>query len=155
MAPEQQPDGPPADVEEVILRSHDAVIKESRRLNFKRAPRFVSNAGSQSLGDTKQVVLADSDGLYPSTIVSVTYATMTRRKWDDKHSYWTMDLDGQRTIVAKIGARSGITGYRPCMIKDKALAYGTNVAFDIKMTDADDDSGSGSSTETLEDDDGV
>ncbi|KAL8993824.1 MAG: hypothetical protein Q9169_006052 [Polycauliona sp. 2 TL-2023] len=127
---------PSAKVEKMTFQNHDAVIKELRRVNYRynKVPRFVNNAESRRPGDTKQVVLADN-GSYPTSIGAANCATMTRRKWDDKISYWTMDLDGQRIIVAKIGVRNAITGYRPCMIKDDALAYGgTTIAFDVGST---------------------
>ena len=125
--------------DETPPQEYEIILRKARQLSYKRAPQFVHRLLVAGLGEIKQVVLANSEGQYPAFIDAGSFATMTGRRWDDKHNYWTIDLNDQRIIVTKLGGIGQITGYRQCIgVEDNAMVYSRKcVAFDIQSKDVE------------------
>ncbi|KAL8847800.1 MAG: hypothetical protein Q9221_007152 [Calogaya cf. arnoldii] len=129
-------------------QDHQTILDEARHRYGRSKPPFVRSPAMVKLGDTKQVVLATAEGRYPSRQDATVFATITARSFDDKHNYWSMDLNGEQIIV-DMHACGPNSGYRQCLgIEGDSMTYTTyNVAFKVKSTAFDTAAENNASTE--------
>ena len=113
-------------------------LPQARRDYTTSRPPFVRlNRNKAGLGP-KRVTLATPDGQYPQREIP---ATLAVRAWDSKSSFYTLDINGERTIVKPFGRRYTHAGrsrtqYRAWSGQGNTYQVAP-VAFDLK-DDADD-----------------
>ncbi|KAL8850520.1 MAG: hypothetical protein Q9221_004568 [Calogaya cf. arnoldii] len=105
-------------------RSYERLLEEARKDYPNTLPPFIHHKSSRiEAGHTKEVILADLEGQFPYPMPSV--RVIRARQWDryKNHCFWTLDIGGDRLILAA-RVRKGVIGGRGYIVwlgKDRGV----------------------------------
>lgn len=120
--------GPVESITRANIEHFNSWIEQLHKHYGLKKPEFVQKKDNQVVGQTIPVVQATLAGHYPmSSLVATPKNVVTVNLWNRVNIFWTMDINDQRYIVARVVV-GNFTGYRRWMgiqegLGKRILAY--------------------------------